>query len=84
MLDNAETTWFHWTAAILGSFIVGLSGLVPLLINNPNKSSASSDTSKSKSLNRQLSFAVGGLLGNVFLHLIPEAYGSASKCNHDF
>ena len=25
-----------------------------------------------------LSFAVGGLLGDVFLHLLPEAYGPAT------
>lgn len=31
---------------------------------------------ESKSLKVLLSFAVGGLLGDVFLHLLPEAWGS--------
>lgn len=35
--------------------------------------------SSGKHLNRQLSFAIGGLLGDVFLHLIPEAYEGNPK-----
>lgn len=31
---------------------------------------------ESKSLKILLSFAVGGLLGDVFLHLLPEAWSS--------
>lgn len=31
---------------------------------------------ESSSLKVLLSFAVGGLLGDVFLHLLPEAWGS--------
>ena len=27
-----------------------------------------------------LSFAVGGLLGDVFLHLLPEAWAHVDKC----
>jgi len=32
-----------------------------------------------KQLNRLLSFAVGGLLGDVFLHLLPEAWGHVAS-----
>ena len=69
-----EHSWFPWTTAILGSLIVGLSGVVPLLFIPKHKSKANSNTKRN--LQRQLSFAFGGLLGDVFLHLIPEAYES--------
>ena len=72
-----ETTWFHWTSAILGSCLVGLSGVIPLILlpQKPRGSVKSEDDNSSKrNLNRQLSFAVGGLLGDVFLHLLPESY----------
>ena len=32
-----------------------------------------------RNLHRQLSFAIGGLLGDVFLHLVPEAYSSGKN-----
>ncbi|KAH9408148.1 hypothetical protein TYRP_011811 [Tyrophagus putrescentiae] len=38
-----------------------------------------SDPSKSELLRSVLSFAVGGLLGDVFLHLLPEASGQLMK-----
>ena len=77
---ESGTTWFHWTSAILGSFIVGLSGIVPLILL-PNKQKKSDINQAKINLNRQLSFAVGGLLGDVFLHLMPEAYNSRqSRC----
>ena len=69
-----EHSWFPWTTAILGSLIVGLSGVVPLLFIPKHKSKANSNAKRN--LQRQLSFAFGGLLGDVFLHLVPEAYES--------
>ena len=74
---ESGTTWFHWTSAILGSFLVGLSGIIPLILL-PQKISQNSDNNpnSNRNLNRQLSFAVGGLLGDVFLHLVPEAYSA--------
>lgn len=39
-------------------------------------SSSRTTASESKSLKILLSFAVGGLLGDVFLHLLPEAWNS--------
>lgn len=40
------------------------------------KAYTSFSASESKSLKVLLSFAVGGLLGDVFLHLLPEAWSS--------
>ena len=74
-----QNSWFPWTSAILGSLTVGLSGVAPLLVI-PSTGKTKDDPDRAKrNLNRQLSFAVGGLLGDVFLHLIPEAYGSGKS-----
>ena len=87
IMEN-ESTWFHWTTAIMGSFLVGTSGIVPLVLipqniqNNSNSKEGENkekDNEDRKSLNRQLSFAVGGLLGDVFLHLLPESYQHGRK-----
>ena len=87
IMEN-ESTWFHWTTAIMGSFLVGTSGIIPLVLipqNIQNNSNSKEDEDKEKqnedkkSLNRQLSFAVGGLLGDVFLHLLPESYQHGRK-----
>ena len=77
---DSGSTWFHWTSAVIGSFIVGLSGIVPLiLLPSSNKQKKSDEVLAKRNLNRQLSFAVGGLLGDVFLHLVPEAYNSKNS-----
>ena len=73
-----QNSWFPWTSAVLGSLIVGLSGVVPLILIPTNTKSKENSQAK-RNLHRQLSFAIGGLLGDVFLHLIPEAYSSGKK-----
>ena len=64
-------------------FLVGTSGIIPLILipqtaqdnkNSTNKEKEEKTSQEKKTLNRQLSFAVGGLLGDVFLHLLPESY----------
>ena len=64
-------------------FVVGTSGIIPLILipqtaqdnkNSTNEENEEKTTQEKKILNRQLSFAVGGLLGDVFLHLLPESY----------
>ena len=113
----------QWTCAVLGAFVVGLSGIVPLIImpdttkrknsvlhkdtddivcpkppencDDHNRSSRTlfrrqstvehfsqvdenedniSQENSEQTLNRYLSFAVGGLLGDICLHLLPEIY----------
>ena len=70
-----QNSWFPWTTAILGSLIVGLSGVVPLILI-PSHTKSKENSQAKRNLHRQLSFAIGGLLGDVFLHLVPEAYSS--------
>ncbi|XP_035219161.1 zinc transporter ZIP13-like [Stegodyphus dumicola] len=61
-----------WILSILASCVIGLTGIVPLIIFVPSREL--NYQGGSKLLRLLLSFAVGGLLGDVFLHLLPEAW----------
>lgn len=68
-----------WVFSLLGSALIGLSGILPLLIipaGDKDGAKEFNDPAESKTLKVLLSFAVGGLLGDVFLHLLPEAWSS--------
>ena len=120
-ISYEENKWLAWICAVCGAFIVGLSGVVPLLIMpdtssgkatehkdvnyesrkkhsttsseyrvlNRTISSQQSSTQlalketvkKERTLNRYLSFAVGGLLGDICLHLLPEIYSAKVDSN---
>lgn len=56
-----------------------------ILINNQSSLSLrhTFDPNKSEILKTVLSFAVGGLLGDVFLHLLPEASGQLTQRGYD-
>lgn len=64
-------TWFY---ALSSSLIVGMCGIFPLFLDSW-VFRMSNETSNMKFI---LSFAVGGLLGDVFLHLLPESWGNAT------
>lgn len=63
-----------WLFAGLASVLVGLSGIFPLLIIPLDATDTFTDGPGASMLRILLSFAVGGLLGDVFLHLLPEAW----------
>lgn len=71
-----------WVFSLLGSALIGLSGILPLLVipaatgGKDGEAKEFNDPAESKTLKVLLSFAVGGLLGDVFLHLLPEAWSS--------
>ncbi|KAH9508601.1 hypothetical protein Btru_052136, partial [Bulinus truncatus] len=67
---NFET----WAFSILASILVGLSGLFPLLVIPLESGHALKYGEPAKRLRLMLSFAVGSLLGDVFLHLLPELW----------
>ncbi|XP_037605845.1 zinc transporter ZIP13 [Sebastes umbrosus] len=75
-----------WLLSLVGSVAVGLSGIFPLLVIPIEAGAALKTEAGSQKLKQLLSFAIGGLLGDVFLHLLPEAWAlsdsSASKHNH--
>nr|XP_057934579.1 zinc transporter ZIP13 isoform X2 [Doryrhamphus excisus] len=75
-----------WLLSLAGSFVVGLTGIFPLLIIPIEAGAALKTEAGCQKLKQLLSFAIGGLLGDVFLHLLPEAWAlsgsSASKGKH--
>lgn len=72
--------------SLLGSIAVGLCGILPLLVIPIEAGAALKTEAGSQRLKQLLSFAIGGLLGDVFLHLLPEAWAlsgsSGEKQNH--
>jgi len=77
-----------WVMSIGGCLLVGLSGIFPLLLfphegyNSESKVGCSPEIKSGispRQLKRLLNFAVGSLLGDVFLHLLPEAWSSARE-----
>ncbi|KAF6106274.1 solute carrier family 39 member 13 [Phyllostomus discolor] len=83
-LDNKESeSWGSllsgerldtWICSLLGSLMVGLSGVFPLLVIPLEMGTTLRSEAGARRLKQLLSFALGGLLGNVFLHLLPEAW----------
>ncbi|KAL7298812.1 hypothetical protein TKK_0008553 [Trichogramma kaykai] len=77
--DDAWSAWDYfeyrpWLFSIMGSVMVGLSGVFPLLVIPIDEAADLQTGDSAKTLKILLSFAVGGLLGDVFLHLLPEAW----------
>ncbi|KOC68282.1 Uncharacterized protein WH47_03440 [Habropoda laboriosa] len=67
-----------WIFSLLGSTMIGLTGIFPLLIIPIEEGADLKNGAGAGTLKVLLSFAVGGLLGDVFLHLLPEAWGNSS------
>lgn len=62
-----------WCLAVASSCLVGLCGVFPLLLNKWIQLDGAGRVTPAMQI--VLSFAVGGLLGDVWLHLLPEAWG---------
>ncbi|KAF7661837.1 hypothetical protein LDENG_00252550 [Lucifuga dentata] len=71
-----------WFLSLVGSVVVGLSGVFPLLVIPIEAGAALKTEVGCQKLKQLLSFAIGGLLGDVFLHLLPEAW-TLSGCSAD-
>ncbi|CAK9805989.1 Zinc transporter ZIP13 [Anthophora quadrimaculata] len=67
-----------WLFSLLGSTMIGLTGIFPLLIIPIEEGVDLKNGDGAGTLKVLLSFAVGGLLGDVFLHLLPEAWENSS------
>lgn len=63
-----------WICSVIGSLLVALSGVFPLLVIPIQAGAALKSEEGCQRLKLLLSFAIGGLLGDVFLHLLPEAW----------
>jgi hypothetical protein len=72
-----DTGRFVWATSIIGTFLVGVCGVLPVfllpqLVHDHHK------LTDSPSFKYLVSFAAGSLLGDVFLHLLPEAFSAKS------
>ncbi|ETN76885.1 metal cation transporter, ZIP family, partial [Necator americanus] len=65
-----------WLWSFFGCSLVVLSGILPALILPANSSEYLQTQEGKNNLNLLLSFAVGSLLGDVFLHLLPETWNN--------
>ena len=65
-----------WLCAMLGSLLVGLSGVLPLLVFSIDQTDDLKQGESANTLKTLLSFAVGGILGDVFLHSLPEIWAN--------
>lgn len=63
-----------WCYALASSLAVGMCGIFPLFLD----SWVFKMDNRTSNMKFVLSFAVGSLLGDVFLHLLPESWGNAS------
>jgi len=69
-----STDWTQWAGAIIGACLVGLTGVLPLWVIPAKALGTARSAPTEDNLKYLLAFAVGGLLGDVFLHLLPETY----------
>ncbi|XP_057307342.1 zinc transporter ZIP13-like [Hydractinia symbiolongicarpus] len=80
IIMKANVTWIY---AIAAAILVGSTGILPLLIFRVDAEHELKESISPAHLNILLSFAVGGLLGDVFLHLLPESYMYLKNGAHD-
>ncbi|XP_052254476.1 zinc transporter ZIP13-like [Dreissena polymorpha] len=78
-----QTSYETWIYSIGGAILVGLSGIFPLLVIPIEAGPALRHGAAAARLKLLLSFAVGGLLGDVFLHLLPEAWQHLNNNGND-
>lgn len=76
-IEQDRVTLTTWVSALTSALVVGACGVFPLVVNRWVK--LGSGSGDSKWMKAILSFAVGGLLGDVFLHLLPEVWGKPQK-----
>ncbi|CAB3383870.1 Hypothetical predicted protein [Cloeon dipterum] len=62
--------------SLFGALLVGVCGVLPLLVIPIQEGANLKHGAAARTLRILLSFAVGGLLGDVFFHLLPEAWTS--------
>jgi len=72
-----------WIYALISAGLVGLSGIFPLVVIPLDAEKLLEEGGPAAArLRLLLSFAVGGLLGDVFLHLLPEAWINLHPGDH--
>lgn len=80
---NAGLKYGRYVLIFLACASVMACGIIPAILLPPTAGEAIEETLTSKHLNSLLAFSVGSLLGDVFLHVLPEAYANAGPhCTH--
>ena len=74
LVTRLPAHWSQWCGAVVASVMVGLTGVLPLILVPAKITADDSAVVSEENLKYLLGFAVGGLLGDVFLHLLPETY----------
>ncbi|CAI2356387.1 unnamed protein product [Caenorhabditis sp. 36 PRJEB53466] len=74
--QSGEVTLATWLWTFVGCSLVVSSGIIPAFLLPANIHEFLSSVDGQRRLNLLLGFAVGSLLADVFLHLLPEAYDS--------
>lgn len=80
--ENGRQMHEIWIYSITGALLIGLSGIFPLLVIPLESGPALKQGEAAKKLRLMLSFAVGSLLGDVFLHLLPEVWAHMDRNSH--
>ena len=81
MVHRGDVSLQTWSLALFSSVLVAAAGVFPLLLNRCLHLDGRQTSFMMRLL---LNFAVGGLLGDVFLHLLPEAWGPSSGAPGDW
>lgn len=78
-VSSTSTKFDIWLMSLGSALAISLTGVIPLfLIPSADLDSSVGSKKPSQRLRLMLAFAVGGLLGDVFLHLLPEAWDGIS------
>ena len=80
-IDRDKVSLETWALALFSSALVAGAGVFPLLLN---RCIPLDKRDGGLTLRIVLAFAVGGLLGDVFLHLLPEAWGPVTGAPRDW
>ncbi|CAA90736.3 Zrt (ZRT), Irt- (IRT-) like Protein Transporter [Caenorhabditis elegans] len=75
-MKKGEVTSATWIYALIGCSLVVSTGILPAFLLPANIHVLLSSSQGQRRLNLLLGFAIGSLLADVFLHLLPEAYES--------
>ncbi|VDL72429.1 unnamed protein product [Nippostrongylus brasiliensis] len=82
--DESRISLSVLLGSMVGCCLVVLSGILPALFMPANSSQYLQTEEGKRRLNMLLSFAVGSLLGDVFLHLLPATWEDSNGTELDF
>lgn len=85
LFSPGHASYQLWFMSLSASLLIGMAGVIPLaFVSFAFECVQSSKSEANRRLRLMLSFAVGALLGDTFLHLLPEAWNEFSKHSANF